>query len=187
MDDSFFCLEIRNPFFEVIHWNSVDFLSILSQNPDSSLFSWWLSSIFEQSNEVFEHSIKVILWRILSENILDGNKKLVNNSLSMLSCSSDLFDLFWNDSHTFFDTLFISDGNFTNSSDTFFNEFRVDFIHVLFKFFKNRFVIFIVDDSWKDFYFFIFNVIRIRKFGEETFYFILKNWWSLFDNVLNIF
>jgi len=187
LNNSFFSFKIWDPFLKVVHWNCVNLLSILTKNPNCCLFSCRLSCIFKQWNKIFEHSLKVIFRRVLPKYILNSDKKLINNSFSMLSCASDLFNLFRNDSHTFLNTFFVSDGNFSNSFDTFFNKFRVNFTHVLFEFFENWFVIFIIDDSGENFYFFVLDVIRICEFREETFNIVLENWWSLFDDVLNIF
>ena len=72
LDSSVFIFEVGNPFFESGHGNIIDFFSIFSQNPDSSFFRLTLSGKVKKRDEVKEHAIKIVLWRIFPENILHG-------------------------------------------------------------------------------------------------------------------
>lgn len=93
----------------------------------------------------------------------------------MFCCGSDFLDFFGNDAHTFLHTLFVPDCNFAHCSDTLLDEFRVNFIHVLFEFFQNQFVVFVVNDSRENLDLLVLYVVRVRKFREKTFYLVLKD------------
>lgn len=115
------------------------------------------------------------------------DKELVNDGLCVLGSRSYFLDFFGDNAHTFFDTFLIPDGYFSDGSDAFFDEFWVNLVHIFFQLFQDQFVVFVVDDSGKDLYFFVFNVVRVREFGKETLYIILKHWRSLLNYVLDVF
>ncbi len=135
-------------------------------------------------------TLKDIFWEYFEQSIFklkNYNKEFINNCFSMLSSRSDLLYLFGNNTHTFLNTLFVSDCNFTNSLDTFFNELWINLVNILFKFFQNWLVVLVVDNTSQYFYFLVFDIVWIWKLWEETLDFVLKNWWSLFDYVLDVF
>ena len=105
----------------------------------------------------------------------------------MLGSRSGFLDFFGNDSHTLFNTLFIPDSNFSNSLDTFFNKFRINFTHILFELFQNELIVLVVNDSGQDLNLFILDVIRVGEFGEETLNIVLEYRWTFLNDVLDIF
>ena len=65
----------------------------------------------------------------------------------MLCGSGDFLDFFGNDSHALFNTFLVPDGNLAHSPDTFLDKLGIHLIHVLFKFFQDELIIFVVDDT----------------------------------------
>jgi hypothetical protein len=105
----------------------------------------------------------------------------------MLSSTPDLFNFFGDDTHAFLYTFLIPDSNFTNGPDTFFNKLGINLIHILFKFLQDKLIVFIVNNSGEDFDFFVLNVVRVSEFGEEALDVVLKDGWTLLNDVLNVF
>lgn len=105
----------------------------------------------------------------------------------MLCSSGDFLDFFGDDPHALFNAFLIPDGNLADSADTFLDKLRVNFIHVLLEFFQYELIIFVVDDSWENLYFFIFDVVGISEFGEEALDVIFEDWGAFFNDVLDVF
>ena len=101
------------------------------------------------------------------------NEQLIDNSLGMLSSGPDFLDFLWDYAHTFLNTFFISNGDFSYSSDTFLDKLWIDLVHILLELFQYWLVILVVDDSGKDLYFLILDVIRVGKFREEALHLVL--------------
>ena len=72
---------------------------------------------------------------------------LIDDMFSMCSHWSGLFDLISENAHAFVYRLFVSDGNFSYSIDTFFDKLRIDFVQVFLNFFEDGFIVFAVNNS----------------------------------------
>lgn len=105
----------------------------------------------------------------------------------MLCSSGDFLDFFGDDSHALFNAFLIPDGNLAYSADTLLDKLGIDFIHVLLEFFQYELIIFVVDDSWEDLNFLVFDVVGIGEFGEEALDVVFEDWGAFFDDVLDVF